>query len=163
MVRLARRLNGPRGSALLALALSAAPFAVAYSPLTYPAFPMPVGIAVISAAVPVTVYGVLWGVSAVLSVAASVTDKRGRQRIKLDLAAWSLFVGLLMIWATGHLIGWVLFITDWPPAKGAENSYLQAGIYYGVSLFVSVCSIWMPCREAEREFRRHLIVRGRLW
>lgn len=157
--RIIRRLNGPRGSALLALGMVAAPFAVAYSPLTMPPFAVPIGLSIVGSVIPITVYGALWMLSAALSWAAAFTDGSGRQRLRLDRAAWALFVGLLVVWALAYFIGWLAFLAGWPPAEHANQSYITAGIYAGVALFVAICSRGMPNRELEIEHRRRAVYR----
>lgn len=159
--RVVRRLNGPRGSALLAVALIAAPFAVAYSPLTNPPANLPAGLMILSTVIPIVVYGALWTVSAVLAATAAWTDPQGRQRDRLDRAAWALFVGLLSVWAASYFIGWVLYLGGWEHAMNSSRSYIQAGIYFGVALFVAICARAMPCREADLEYKRQTTYRGK--
>lgn len=158
--RLIRRLNGPRGSALLAVALIAAPFAVGYSPLTTPPPRLPAGLDILTSVVPIVVYGGVWTAVAVLCVFAAFTDKRGRQRTRLDRAAWSAFVGLLVIWALSYMLGWVLSLSNYPPAANGRQDYIAAGIYTGVALFTAIVARAIPSRQAEQEHRRQVRYRS---
>lgn len=154
--RLVRRLNGPRGSVLLGFALLVVPFALAYSPLTRPPRTPPAGLLIISSTVPVAVYGALWGVTAVLCTLAAFTSRERRQRDRLDFTAWAFVVGMLAIWSLAYLAGWLAHLADWPPARNADQAYLQAGIYFGAVFIAFVCARAMPSRV---EWIEHLRTR----
>jgi hypothetical protein len=153
--RLIRRLNGPRGSGLLALALTAAPFALAYSPFTEPPVRVPFGLSVVASVIPISAYGAVWTVVGVLAVMAAFTDKRGRQRDKLDRVAWGGFVAMVFVWMAAYLIGWLLYLAGIPGAESASQSYINAGIFFGVGLFITVCASrrGLLCRN---EYLEHL-------
>lgn len=153
---LVRRLNGPRGTVLLGYAMLAAPFALAYSPLTQPPFRAPAGLRILASGVPINVYGAAWALTAVLCVLAAFTDRARRQRDRLDLAAWGSIVTLLSVWTLAYLAGWIAHLAGWPPAEGAGQSYLQAGIYFGAVFIAFVCARAMPSRV---EWIEHLRTR----
>lgn len=158
--RISRHLNGPRGSALLALGMVAAPFAVTYSPLTNPPAMLPAGLAVISSVIPIAVYGTLWALSAVLCWAAAFTSRAGQQRDRLDRAAWSLHVALMAVWALTYFIGWLMFLAGFHIAAGSNGAWRLSGIYTGFALFVTVVARGMPNRETDLEYQRQLLFKG---
>lgn len=131
--RFIRRLNGPRGAALLFVGGLCALHALAYSPFTEPPARLPFGLEVASAIVPMQVYGALWVVAAVACWAAMVTDRTGHGRIHLTRLGWGLFVGLSTTWGTGYLIGWVLYLSQVPDIPGSPRSYLNGGVYLCVA------------------------------
>lgn len=138
--RVVRGLNGPRGSALLGLAVIALGHGVAYSPLTRPPFGLPVGLRVIDTVIPLQVYAALWAIAGVVAVCAAFRSRRGRRRERLDHLAWGLAVGLLIVWGVSYLIGWSLYLLDVGAGADAGRSYLSGSLYLGVALLVGAAA-----------------------
>lgn len=158
--RIAQHINGPRGSALLALGMVAAPFAVTYSPLTTPPAVLPAGLAVVSSFIPIAAYGSLWLLSALLCWSAAFTNGAGQQRDRLDRAAWSLHVALMAVWAFSYFTGWLMYLARFDIAATSGAAWRLAGIYTGFALFVAVVSRGMPNRETDLEHQRQMLFKG---
>lgn len=144
--RWVRRLNGPRGSVLLGFAMFAAPFALAYSPLTRPPAQPPAGLAILASTVPIAIYGTLWLITAALCTAAAFTSTGRAQRDRLDRAAWFMVAAMLSIWSLAYFVGWIAHLGGWPPAKDAGQAYFNAGIYFSLVFIAFVCARSMPSR-----------------
>lgn len=138
--RIVKRLNGPRGSALLACALLAAVHALAYSPLTRPPLGLPIGLRLMSTVIPLGVYAILWAVTAVLCAVAAFRSKATRdERQRAARWAFGAFSGLVTIWVLAYTAGWVLYVLGLAD-DGAARAYISAGLYGGVLILAWSCA-----------------------
>jgi hypothetical protein len=102
--RIYRRINGPRGSVLLAGLVLALGHAFAFFP---PVSLVPAGLALVSTVVPLYVYAVLWAISGVVAFVGAVT-KQGKQRDLFDAWGHGLLAGMLLLWGVTYLLGWAV-------------------------------------------------------
>lgn len=109
--RLLRRLNGPRGSALLAAAIIAAVHAATYLDPGQRRI-ISSGLALLDRAVPLTIPAVLWAIAAAVAAAGAFRDRSGYQRDRADAMGFAGVVGLLVVWGSSYLLAFAF--QGWP-------------------------------------------------
>ena len=130
--RIIRRLNGPRGSVLLAGAAIAAVHAGAYIDVDQ-GVTLPSGLAALDAVVPLTVYAALWGVTAVLAGLGAWQTFARRQRDHFDAWGFGMVAGMLTIWGCTYLAGWITALVNGDPGR----QWVFAVIYLSVAVMVA--------------------------
>ena len=130
--RIIRRLNGPRGSVLLAGALIAAVHAIAYVDVGS-AVSLPTGLAALSRVVPLAVYAVLWGVAAMLAGLGSWQTFARRQRDHFDAWGFGMVAGMLVIWGCTYLGGWFY---AWVFQGDPNRQWVFAVLYLSVAVMI---------------------------
>lgn len=131
--RLIHRLNGPRGSTLLAAGWVATLHAAAYSPLSQPPAALPSGLAAVERLVPMPVYGALWAAAAVIALVGAFRTKSGAQRDHFDAWGFGACVGMLLAWAGAYGVGAVLALLAGDPSR----QWLISGLYAGVAVILA--------------------------
>lgn len=130
--RIIRRLNGPRGSVLLAGALIAAVHAIAYADVSG-AVALPFGLAALGEVVPLAVYAALWAVAALLAGLGSWQTFARRQRDHFDAWGFGLVAGMLVIWGCTYLGGWIY---AWVALGDPNRQWLLAVVYLSVAVMI---------------------------
>lgn len=130
--RIIRRLNGPRGSVLLAGALIAAVHAIAYADVGG-GVALPSGLAALGEVVPLGVYAALWGTAALLAGLGSWQTFARRQRDHFDAWGFGLVAGMLVIWGCTYLGGWAY---SWLVQADPNRQWLLAVLYLAVAVMI---------------------------
>lgn len=131
--RLVRRLNGPRGSVLLAAAWVCALHGLAYTPLTGGPITPPLALDVLSRFVPLVVYGCLWFAAGALAAIGAFTDRRGAQRDHPDAWGYGVAAAMFSAWGMAYLGGWLIAV-----ARGDESrAWITSGLYIAVAVIVA--------------------------
>lgn len=131
--RIVRRLNGPRGSALLAVAWACLLHGVAYTPLTAEPLILPLGLELLSGIVPLVVYGALWCAAGILALVGAFRTRRGRQRDHADAWGHGAAVGMFLVWGVAYLSGWVFAAADGEHSR----AWITGGMYVAVAVIVA--------------------------
>lgn len=147
--RIIRRLNGPRGSALLAGAVIAAVHAVAYVDVDR-GLTLPSGLDALDRAVPLWVYAGLWATAMVVSTVGAFRNRARRQRDWADAWGHGLLSGLLTCWGLTYLLGWVIDLTHGQPSR----QWVFGVIYLAVAVLVSTSARMTNPGSAARRGQR---------
>lgn len=131
--RIVRRINGPRGSVLIAAAWVCGLHGVAYTPLTTGPIELPLGLESLSQVVPLVAYGALWFVAALLTFAGAFRARDGRQRDFADAWGFGAATGMFMAWGIAYLGGWVVAYLDGVPSR----SWITGGLYIALAVIVA--------------------------
>lgn len=132
--RIVRRLNGPRGSALLAGAVIATVHTLAYIDVDATrGVSLPSGLDALDRVIPLGVYAVLWGVAAICALVGAVRTRTGEQRDRWDAWGFGLTAGMLTCWGCTYLIGW---LTSTQPTQ----QWIFGVIYLAVAVLVAAAA-----------------------
>lgn len=149
--RYIRRLNGPRGSALMFLgALIAWPHAVGTSGVFTPPAPIPTGLVAMTFVLPLPVYSAAWAFTGLLCVIAAWVPRRTRQNPTMDRFAWAAVACMFVVWSFAYGAGWLLSVAGLAGTDITVRAYVFAFIYLGVALLVGVCARALPGRHWDR-------------
>lgn len=124
--RILRRVNGPRGSVLLAGMVVALGHAFAFFPT--PAF-VPSGLEMAGQVVPLTIYAVLWLIAGLTAGIGALTRK-GEQRDRFDAWGFGLLAGMLSLWGATYVLGWAI------QSPEGSRAWLAGILYLAVAWFV---------------------------
>lgn len=125
--RIYRRINGPRGSVLLAGMVLAFGHAIAFFP---PVALAPAGLALLSQVVPLGVYATMWAITGVVALCGAVTNQ-GKQRDHFDAWGHGLLAGMLLMWGVTYLLGWAVM-----PVPGSRT-WLVGILYLAVGWLIT--------------------------
>lgn len=131
--RIVHRLNGPRGSVLLAAAWVCALHGAAYTPITRGPVELPLGLEALSEVVPLVAYGALWLVAALLATAGAFRTRSGRQRDHADAWGFGAAAGLFAAWGIAYIGGWLVALGNGIPSR----SWITGGLYVAVAVIVA--------------------------
>lgn len=134
--RIVRRLNGPRGSVLLAAGWVCALHGVAYTPITGGPAEVPLALEVLSRAVPLVVYGFLWFAAALLALLGAFRSRGGRQRDHADAWGFGAAAGMFLAWGLAYLSGWVIAVMD----GQVSRTWITGGLYLAVAVIVAAAA-----------------------
>lgn len=105
--RIVHGLNGPRGSGLLAGSILAGAHAVAYIDVSS-TVTLPSGLSAIGGAVPLVVYATAWAIAGTVAAFGAFRSRRGAQRDHADSWGHGLLAGMLYVWGSAYVLGWVV-------------------------------------------------------
>ncbi|WP_282946934.1 hypothetical protein [Cellulomonas endometrii] len=133
--RVIRRLNGPRGSVLVAGAAIAAVHAGAYVSVDDGPV-LPSGLDLLDRVVPLPVYAVLWGAAMLLAVGGAWRTAAGAQRDHLDAWGFGSLAGMLTLWGSTYLAGWG---TSWFAGQPSRQ-WVFGVIYLAVAVMIGAAA-----------------------
>lgn len=131
--RIIRRLNGPRGSALLAAAWVCAFHGVAYTPLTDGPRDAPLALALLGELVPLSVYGMAWFAAATVALFGAFRTRSGAQRDHLDAWGHGAVVAMFVMWGATYAAGFVIALHRDEPSR----AWITAALYLGIAVIVA--------------------------
>lgn len=143
-------INGPRGSVLLAVAWVCALHGVAYTPLTDGPITIPIGLQALSEVIPLEVYGVLWFVTAILTVIGAFRGKNGRQRDHADAWGYGLSAGMFAAWGFSYVAGWTVALSNGAPSR----AWVTGCIYLAFAVVITAAARMTNPRTTGRRRRR---------
>ncbi|NKY08959.1 hypothetical protein [Cellulomonas hominis] len=124
--RIIRRLNGPRGSVLVACALADVAVAISCLPPGTTSVAVPQGVAALAQVVPLWIWAVLWLVAALCSAIGAARRRDGSVRRGWDTAGYAATAGMCGGWFVLYCTGWV---TDPDPSR----QWLLAALFLGLT------------------------------
>lgn len=134
--RIMRRLNGPRGSGLLAGAVLAGAHAVAYVDVS-PSVPLPAGLDLLDQAVSLPVYAGAWAATALVAAWGSWRSRTGAQRDHADAWGHGLVAAMLYLWGAAYVLGWAIAAAT---TGGADRQWVVGVLYLAVGLLIAAAS-----------------------
>ena len=153
--RIIRRLNGARGSALLAAAVIALVHAATYFDPVQRRI-ISTGLRLLDEGLPLTIPAFLWLVACVVAFVGAFRTRAGRQRDHFDAWGFGGVAGLLMLWGSSYLMAWVL--ESWP-----VDRLVFGVLYLSVALLVASAARLSNSAELTHRRWRRIVRRADAW